>query len=155
MGRTKSGNYSAEQLRFASFNRCLANPARIAILEFLLSRKSTTALDLIEAIDLEQSTVRGHLKIIVSSGLAKEVVYSTGILYKANYEGFQKWYRMLGNMRFKFIDLEEGRPSPVFDINKVDLSIWDDELEGIKAANERMEKRIQEERDRESSDHTV
>ncbi len=107
MGRTKKEKFSAAQNAFGAYNNCLSSPARVAILEFLLSRRRSTALQVIEAIDLNQVTVRKHLEHLVNSGFAKMQMQSGAILYSADREGFEKWYEIVGTLRSRFLGPEE------------------------------------------------
>jgi len=49
----------------------LAHPARIAILQHLSSQGCCCCKDVVETLDLAQSTVSQHLKVLVSAGLVR------------------------------------------------------------------------------------
>lgn len=51
----------------------LAHPARLAILEHLACRDACCCKDVVGRLDLAQSTVSQHLKVLVDSGLVRFV----------------------------------------------------------------------------------
>ena len=71
MGLTKTDNFSEQQLRLAQITKALGHPARIAILEVLLSRNSCVCGDIVEELPLSQSTVSQHLKELKEAGIIK------------------------------------------------------------------------------------
>ena len=71
MGLTKTDNFSEQQLRLAQITKALGHPARIAILEVLLSRNSCVCGDIVEELPRSQSTVSQHLKELKEAGIIK------------------------------------------------------------------------------------
>ena len=132
MGRIKSENFSLPQNAFVRFNHCLANPARLAILEYLLSRKSSTLSDVLQAINLGNDALRKHLKELVETGFARYDIVRGIPLFKANYLTFEKWLRMVNQMHRSFLELEAGHPAQPFSIDNIDPEDIEDELEEIR-----------------------
>ena len=62
MGITKTQIFSERQNQLASIFRVLANPARIAILQYISSQKACICNDIVDEIGLAQPTISQHLK---------------------------------------------------------------------------------------------
>jgi len=71
MGTTKIDNFDASQLRIAQLAKALGHPARIAILQFLISKRSCICGDIVNELPLSQSTVSQHLKELKDAGIIK------------------------------------------------------------------------------------
>ena len=69
MGTTKTEAYTPPQLELAAVCKALAHPARIAILEHLLSQECCICQDLTGIIDLSQPTLSRHLQVLRDAGL--------------------------------------------------------------------------------------
>ena len=110
MGRIKSENFSDSQNRFADFNRNLSSPARIAIMEFLLTRRTSTGSDVVHAVQLGEGAVRQHLKALIRSGFVEIYIGASVPLYKANHAVFLQWEKMLRHMSSNYFALAEGEP---------------------------------------------
>ena len=128
MGRIKTENFNARQNRFARFNQSLANPARIAILEFILSRKYSTASHVIEAIDLGDPSVRQHLKELVDIGFVLASNVRGHVLYRANHPVFSEWFKLINQLNWMFLQ-EENIEQP-FDWKNLDMSLWREPQDG-------------------------
>ena len=81
MGTTKTDNFSTAQNRLARLAKALGHPARIAILEQLLQRKSCICNDLVDELPLSQSTISQHLKELKEVGIIKGEIEGTSICY--------------------------------------------------------------------------
>ncbi len=133
MGRIKSENFSIKQNAFVIFNHCLANPARLAIVEYLLSRKSSPLPDILEAVNLGDDAIRKHLRDLVETGFV-QINFVRGVpMYYAHYPGFLKWSKMVNNMHAKFMDLLDGHPQRPVDTDKEDLPLSEVDMEKIRA----------------------
>jgi len=71
MGLTKSDLFSDYQNKIASMAKAIGHPARIAILEHIISKGSCVCGDLVEELPLSQSTVSQHLKAMKEAGIIK------------------------------------------------------------------------------------
>ena len=81
MGLTKTQIFSEKQNELADLFRVLANPARIAILEYLGRQKACICNDIVEEIGLAQPTVSQHLKEIKRIGLIKGEIEGKKVCY--------------------------------------------------------------------------
>ena len=62
MGYTKTDLYTSEQNRIASLAKVIGHPARVAILQLLITRQSCICGEIVEEIGLSQPTISQHLK---------------------------------------------------------------------------------------------
>lgn len=81
MGATKTEGFSNTQLSLAALFKAMAHPARIAILQFLISRKSCVCGDIVDELPLSQSTVSQHLKELKDAGIIKGEIEGPRICY--------------------------------------------------------------------------
>ena len=84
MGVTKVENFSEEQNQLALVTKALGHPARIAILEELLTTNSCICGYLVEVLPLSQATVSQHLKALKEAGLIKGNIEGTSVCYCIN-----------------------------------------------------------------------
>lgn len=88
MGATKTQIFSREQNKLAAIFRVLANPARIAILEYLSGQKGCICNDIVDEIGLAQPTISQHLKELKHLGLIAGEIEGTRVCYCINQD---KW----------------------------------------------------------------
>ncbi len=81
MGATKTEVYTEEQNQLADLCRVLGHPARIAILEKLLTTDCCCCRDFTAEIDLAQPTVSRHLKELKAAGLIAGTVEGSSVSY--------------------------------------------------------------------------
>ncbi|TXF88060.1 winged helix-turn-helix transcriptional regulator [Neolewinella aurantiaca] len=81
MGLTKTDAYTEEQNRLADLCRALGHPARIAILQKLLSAECCICRDFTDEIDLSQPTISRHLKELKAAGLISGTIEGTSVSY--------------------------------------------------------------------------
>ena len=81
MGSTKSEEFTVKDNRIANYAKALAHPARIAILQLLLKKKSCICGDIVNELPLSQSTVSQHLKELKEAGLIKGDIEGARICY--------------------------------------------------------------------------
>jgi DNA-binding transcriptional ArsR family regulator len=81
MGVTKTEGFTEEQNVLATFMKALAHPARVAIIEHLLSRNQCICADLVDSLPLAQATISQHLTELKKAGLIKGSISGTSICY--------------------------------------------------------------------------
>lgn len=101
MGLTKSQIFSREQNQLAGIFRVLANPARIAILEYLSRQQGCICNDIVEEIGLAQPTVSQHLKELKQSGLISGEVEGKKLCYCINRDRWNELQQII-NSFFKY-----------------------------------------------------
>ena len=90
MGVTKTEHFKQEQNDIAILLKALAHPARIAIIEYLLSVDSCICNDIVDEIKLAQPTVSQHLKELKNAGIIQGEIDGKSICYCINPESFKK-----------------------------------------------------------------
>ena len=90
MGSSKINDYSDQQKLIAKFSKALAHPARVAILNLLLKKKSCICGDIVLEIPLSQSTVSQHLKELKKAGLIRGKIEGSKICYCIDELGWNK-----------------------------------------------------------------
>jgi ArsR family transcriptional regulator len=90
MGLTKSAGFTAGQNELAAAAKALGHPARIAIIEYLLSVDTCICGDIVDVLPLAQATVSQHLKELKNAGLIKGSVEGASICYCIDENGFEK-----------------------------------------------------------------
>ena len=90
MGVTKTEHFTQEQNDIAILLKALAHPARIAIIEYLLSVDSCICNDIVDEIKLAQPTVSQHLKELKNAGIIQGEIDGKSICYCINPESLKK-----------------------------------------------------------------
>jgi len=99
MGATKTALFSKKQNELASMAKAIAHPARIAILQQLVSANACICGDLVEELGLAQPTISQHLKELKQAGIIQGTVEGTSVCYCINPLIWKK-YRTLFNSFF-------------------------------------------------------
>lgn len=86
MGITKWSAFTDRQNEIAIIAKALSHPARIAILEYIISTQSCICSNLVDKIDLSQATISQHLKVLKESWLIKWNVSWTSMCYCVDYK---------------------------------------------------------------------
>lgn len=81
MGVSKLEKFTEGQNQLALLAKALGHPARVAILEVLIQRKSCICGDIVEELPLSQSTVSQHLKELKKAGLIKGEIEGPKVCY--------------------------------------------------------------------------
>jgi ArsR family transcriptional regulator len=91
MGTTKSEFFTDDQNRFASIAKSLGHPARIAIIEYLLTANTCVCGDIVNELPLAQATISQHLKDLRESGLIKGEIEGKNTCYCINPDTFDEF----------------------------------------------------------------
>ncbi|MDI1255620.1 MAG: metalloregulator ArsR/SmtB family transcription factor [Flavobacterium sp.] len=81
MGITKTENFTDKQNQIATIAKALGHPARIAIMEYLMSVDTCICGDIVNELPLAQPTVSQHLKELKNAGLIKGNIEGNAICY--------------------------------------------------------------------------
>lgn len=81
MGLTKSEIFTEEQNRLATMMKALAHPARIAILQQIISANACICGELVEELGLAQATISQHLKELKNAGIIQGTVEGVTVCY--------------------------------------------------------------------------
>ncbi|UWX55318.1 metalloregulator ArsR/SmtB family transcription factor [Maribacter litopenaei] len=88
MGVTKTQIFNEKQNELAVILRVLANPARIAILEYISKQEACICNDIVDEIGLAQPTISQHLKELKSIDLISGEIEGKRVCYCIN---LKKW----------------------------------------------------------------
>jgi len=87
---------SAEQL--AKLTWAIAHPARVRIVQLLLSRASCVCGEIVDQMPLAQSTVSQHLKILKESGLVQGEIDGPRICYCIDQKVLKQLKRLVADL---------------------------------------------------------
>ena len=104
MGLTKSFHFSEEQNQLALFAKAFAHPARIAIVQQIIRKKSCIVGELSHELPLSQSTISQHLKELKTAGIIKGEIEGPSICYCVDEKNWKTARTMLVKL-FSEIDM--------------------------------------------------
>jgi ArsR family transcriptional regulator len=81
MGATKTEHFTKKHNTIAKLAKALGHPARVAIIEYLLSVDACICGDIVSELPLAQPTVSQHLKELKNAGLIKGSIEGNAICY--------------------------------------------------------------------------
>lgn len=90
MGASKSEFFSLEQNEMANLFKAMSHPARVAIVNYLLSVDACICGDIVNELPLAQPTISQHLKELKNANIIKGTIEGTAICYCINVETIQK-----------------------------------------------------------------
>ena len=105
MGITKTEIYSNIHNEIALIAKVFGHPARIAILEHLMTTKGCICGDLVIEIGLAQPTISQHLKELKQAGLIKGTIAGKSICYCINKKEWKRARKLLSTFMKKEIKL--------------------------------------------------
>jgi ArsR family transcriptional regulator len=101
MGASKSDFFSVEQNEMATLFKALSHPARIAIVDYLLTVDTCICGDIVEVLPLAQPTVSQHLKELKNANIIQGTIEGTAICYCLNPDTIDKIEQHFGVIRQK------------------------------------------------------
>ncbi len=81
MGATKTDHFTDKQNEIAILAKAIGHPARVAIIDYLLSVDTCICGDIVKEMPLAQPTVSQHLKELKNAGLIKGEIEGNSICY--------------------------------------------------------------------------
>ena len=90
MGISKTEGFSENQNELAVLFKALSHPARIAIIEYLLSVNTCICGDIVNELPLAQPTVSQHLTVLKNAGVIRGSIEGTAICYCLNLDIMSK-----------------------------------------------------------------
>lgn len=90
MGATKTEHFTDKQNEVALLTKALGHPARIAIIEYLMSVETCICGDIVNELPLAQATVSQHLKELKNAGLIKGSIEGNTICYCIDEKSIEK-----------------------------------------------------------------
>ncbi len=104
MGVTKTNLFTEAQNELARVAKALAHPARIAILEHLISANACINSDLVQELGLAQATISQHLRELKEQGIIHGNIEGVSVSYCINPE---KWTQIQKHLS-QFFDAYKG-----------------------------------------------
>ena len=101
MGISKTEHFTEEQNEVAKLMKALSHPARIAIVEYLLSVETCICGDIVNELPLAQPTVSQHLKELKNAGIIKGNVEGNAICYCIDETAIEKLQTYFDNISSK------------------------------------------------------
>ena len=101
MGATKTEHFTDEQNNIATLAKALGHPARIAIVEYLLSVETCICGDIVNELPLAQPTVSQHLKELKNAGIIKGNIEGNAICYCIDETAIEKLQTYFDNISSK------------------------------------------------------
>lgn len=98
MGATKTEHFTEKQNEIAILAKALGHPARVAIIDYLLSVDACICGDIVNELPLAQPTVSQHLKELKNAGLIKGNIEGNAICYCIDENGWQKMQNYFGRI---------------------------------------------------------
>lgn len=104
MGLTKTEIFTDEQNRLALMLKALAHPARIAILQYIISAKACICNDLVDELGLAQATISQHLRELKNAGLIQGTIEGVSICYCISPKAWALLHSEIGSFFSSYID---------------------------------------------------
>jgi DNA-binding transcriptional ArsR family regulator len=101
MGASKSESFSVEHNEIATLFKALSHPARVAIVDYLLSVDTCICGDIVNELPLAQPTISQHLKELKNANIIKGSIEGTAICYCINPETIQKIEQYFSSINHK------------------------------------------------------
>lgn len=99
MGVTKADLFSDQQNEIASFAKVFAHPARVAIVQYLLTTNTCCNGHLVDDLGLAQATISQHLRELKSIGVIQGSIEGVSVNYCINTE---KWAQIKDTFKALF-----------------------------------------------------
>jgi ArsR family transcriptional regulator, arsenate/arsenite/antimonite-responsive transcriptional repressor len=101
MGATKTEHFTDKQNYIAILTKALGHPARIAIIEYLLTVDTCICGDIVNELPLAQPTVSQHLKELKNAGLIKGSIEGNSVCYCIDEKVLDKLKNYFANITIK------------------------------------------------------
>lgn len=96
MGTSKTEIFTEQQNVLANYAKALSHPARIAIVQHLMSTNTCVCGDIVNEIGLAQATVSQHLKELKKAGIIQGTVEGTSVCYCIDANAWKQLSAILG-----------------------------------------------------------
>lgn len=84
MGLTKTDLFTKDQNEIAAVAKCMAHPARVAILQYLLNKNSCVNSTLVNELGLAQATISQHLRELKNAEIIQGTIEGKSMNYCIN-----------------------------------------------------------------------
>jgi len=104
MGITKTEIFTDKQNHLAVMLKALAHPARIAILQHIISANACICGDLVHELGLAQPTISQHLKELKNAGLIQGTIEGVSVCYCIEPKAWALLQKELGGFMASYIE---------------------------------------------------
>lgn len=94
--RPIAGSEADDEL--AAMSKALGHPTRVKILRLLTHRESCVCGELVDEIDVAQSTISQHLKVLKEAGLVQGTVSGPATCYCVDQRGLRRFKALVGGI---------------------------------------------------------
>jgi ArsR family transcriptional regulator, arsenate/arsenite/antimonite-responsive transcriptional repressor len=101
MGASKTESFTEKQNELATLFKALSHPARVAIIEYLLTVDTCICGDIVNELPLAQPTVSQHLKELKNANIIKGSIEGTAICYCLNTETLSRFENYFAAIKSK------------------------------------------------------
>jgi len=98
MGLTKTEMFTDEQNALAVMLKAIAHPARIAILQHIITANTCICSTLVDESGLAQATISQHLKELKNAGLIQGTIEGVSICYCIEPKAWAKLAKEIGGL---------------------------------------------------------
>ena len=109
MGLTKTEHFTDEQNKMAVLLKAMAHPARIAIIEYLLTTNTCICNDIVDVLQHEQKTVYKKKKELKNAGIIERINYGKDIKNCKKKETIKKFDTFISHIFHKIDTLENNK----------------------------------------------
>lgn len=104
MGLAKTEEFTTAQNELALLAKALGHPARVAILQHLIQKKSCVCGDIVDGLPLSQSTVSQHLSELKKAGLIQGNISGPSVCYCIDGKAWERMKMVVGDLLQSFED---------------------------------------------------
>lgn len=97
MGLTKTEIFTDQQNQLSTLLKAIAHPARIAILQQIISANACICGDLVEELGLAQATISQHLKELKNAGIIQGTIDGVKVCYCIEPKTWELLQSLLGD----------------------------------------------------------
>lgn len=101
MGASKTEHFTHKQNEVALLTKALGHPARIAIMEYLMTVDTCICGDIVNELPLAQPTISQHLKELKNAGLIEGTIEGNSICYCINEKSIEKLLNYFSKVNIK------------------------------------------------------
>lgn len=104
MGLTRTEIFTSQQNELAVLLKAMAHPARIAILQQIISANACICGDLVEELGLAQATISQHLKELKNAGIIQGTIDGVKVCYCIEPKAWALLAKLFGEFMGSYVD---------------------------------------------------
>ncbi len=107
MGTTKVEEFEVAEVRASEIAKAIGHPARIAILNYIISKDECICGEIVDELPLAQATISQHLKELKRVGLIKGRISGVKSCYCINEKGWKEAEAVFSNLFASYRPINE------------------------------------------------